>query len=59
MALVHTRANVETHDNLADAGASQEATDRRQAQGSESRAIDSALRGHWIEQGEIAEEKAG
>jgi hypothetical protein len=44
--------HVETHDNLADAGTDQAPTDRCQAQGSESGATDSTLRGRWIEQGE-------
>jgi len=59
MALVHTRANVETHNNLADARSDQAATGRRQAQGPEGRAIDSALRRRRIEQGEVAETKSG
>lgn len=41
--------NVEANDNLADARTDQTPTDRCQAQGFEIRAIDSALRGHWID----------
>jgi hypothetical protein len=53
--------HVKAYDNLADTRADQAVTSRRQAKGPKSRAIDSAIRGCWIEQGEKveAEEKAG